>query len=356
MRLKNGWRQVGLTLIAVSMCSVAPARSKSDFGKVLNQKGFNLVDPAESWIYPGGLVVANKKNATFVALPAGLTPPTPTAGTADFAQQTANSSFNLSAILSGFTAILGGNPGVKFAHDSKSTLKEIKATSALITDDDARAIIQNSTVMNRIKEWLAVKGTTVYVVHSTLLTKDFSLTKSSTWGGDLTFNGSTPPDCSANGSSSASSTAAGTTTGGNTPSNSTSGGTSANGSTSSGGSSGGKSSGGSSSANSSGATSNSGSSSPGGTLHLCKSSDNTISMSTDIPLVFAASANSIGKNSDGTLNVYPVVVTLPVGSLSEMEAQGNGSGGGQQKPNPQIPLGSTIPSHWSHTAWPGPTQ
>jgi hypothetical protein len=341
-----------LAFVAFCLSFNLSANAADKLQKILNKEGYNVVNPAKSWIYPGGLVVATKKQASFVELPTGTAVPHPQSGQVDFLQATAQSSFSFSAMLTGLTSIIGGNPGLNVAHASSSDLQEIKATASLINDDDARNILNDPKVKQRIKEWLAIKGTSVYIVHETALTNKISLTASGNTQVDAIFSGPAPSKCS-DGSGGA---AGGTTTGGGNAATGAAGGTTTGGGNAATGAAGGTTTGGGNAATGAagGTTTGGGAAAalPGGTLHVCTSGTQTILMNTDTPLVFATALNKVTLGPDGSLKAFPVVSVINSGTVGDIMGVGHPTG---QLPN--LSIGSTPAlNHWTKQAWPGPSR
>jgi hypothetical protein len=349
-------------IVSTFLTAIAGDSSTKPLKTVLNSKGYMLADPAINYPYPGGFLVANNKSTSFIDLPSNISTPSTQDVTADFFAEKQNKKFSLTAILTGMAALIGGNPGAGFGHTSNLTFQELKATGARITYAQALSILNNENAQSTLNKWLSTKNTRVFIIASVLKTNKLSISTDSAWNGDLSFNGSPVSKCadassgsSSNSSSNSGSGSSNSTGGGSSNSSSasqaTSGNSGAQGSNSPSSPSGASSNSGgsnqnSNSSNSSTATSNS-SSQPGGELHLCISNSTTVSMNSDGPLVFAASAYEITKDkATGALNIDPILGNSPSGTFEEQVIS--------QKKNPT--QGNNIlkklNSEWQKQSWP----
>src|SRR5664280_2261971 len=140
-------------LLAIASCfgsdNTAPLK------KVLNSKGYVLANPATSWPYAGGFLVANKKSATFIDLPSAIERPKAKDGTADFMAESGNSSFSVGAILTGMLSVIGGSPGGNVSHAANQSFHELKATGSKITLEQAGDLLDKPQVKAAVAKWLA---------------------------------------------------------------------------------------------------------------------------------------------------------------------------------------------------------
>jgi len=297
--MKNRCLLIGaLLVIAVIVIFAKSNPAATPFRKIVNSYRYIAVIPAESWIYPGGIIYATKDTATFNEIPDGLKPQ-PADGTVDFPASKTTKSFSLSALLTGFTSLLSGNPGLGFGHNSTVDFKELDASGTKITEVQAKAILLDNDVKREISSWVKGNGHEAFIVIGAFKTNKFNVTANSKWNVDLSFNGKPVSSC---GSSKSDSSSSNTGSPKNATDSTTSSSTDATKSASA----------------KKNAASNSGSASssqPGAEAHFCYSSDNTLTMNTTAPLVFAVSAYKIVPGDP--LGIEPVYALTNTGTAEE---------------------------------------
>jgi hypothetical protein len=328
-----------LSFIVLSS-SAATDNSNAPLKKVLNSKGYFLGSPATNWPYAGGFIVTLGKSANFVDLPSTIQKPETQSGIVDFMAEKKTSGFSLSAVLTGMQALIGGNPGGGIGHQSNLTFQELKAQGSKINLGQANDILKNSDVKAQIDKWLHTPNQQVFIIGETLSTTEISVSSSSTWNGDLSFNGSPVSKC--NDTTSSKDSASKTTS---TSSNGAGGASSApSDSTSKAASGAPKNSSPASKSSKSSATPTT----PGGELHLCTNGSNTITMKTDTPLVFAVGAYKVIRSKGaaaGDFELQPVFVTTGGGTLAEdSDARKNLAHSAK--------LAEAVSTTWGREAWP----
>jgi hypothetical protein len=327
----------------------------SDLRKILNGEGYFGSGAGESWPYAGGFLVMKQNGdiPTFTDLPDEKMKPSAQDVTVDFPAVDRTKRFSISIVLKGLEAIIGGNPGFGFGHTSTMNFTELKAQGSRITYDQADRLV-NSQTIPQIQEWMKT-GHRVFVVGIILSTKNISLSTDSKFNIDATFNGSTASTCStddknkndnSNGkpndkpnSSSPQSTIGSNRT---TPlaivrSSFVMAGSSAQnqGNSSQGGTT---------------------TSKPGGDLHVCKETQNKLTMKTDTPLVFAIGAYEVIQKTPNALMYLEPVISVPKNSGPFNEIQvlpGSGSKpSGPEMTKPNVDLAATVNPHWARQPWP----
>jgi hypothetical protein len=294
------------------------------FKKITNSKNYILVSPAENWAYPGGLLFAKKGAgaATFVDLPSHFAKPAAQDATIDFPAVKATKSFSITAVLTGLASLIGGNPGLGAGHKSTLTFQELTATGKRITLEQANSVVLDGDVKALVKNWLSQPNQQAFVVAAAFTTTNFSISTTSAWNADLSFNGSPVSKCDPAASSAKKTTATTSTTNTTKTSNTT------------------KLTKKAATTATTASTSNasSGSTLPGGELHFCYSNDNTLTMKTTSPLVFAIAAYKITTGQSGALELAPIFALTPNG-----EAEST------------LPAASTaagIQTQWTYSKWP----
>jgi len=300
-------------LLTPHFCSAQNDPATGPFKQVLNSKGYILISPAESWPYPGGLLVAKgKQPAHFVDLPSGITRPSPQSpsDTLDFPATTLKKQFSLKVVLTGLSAILGGNPGFGVGSNNTLNFAELKAQAQRITFEDAKrvanAALQSAELKDDLSRWLADKNTQVFVVGVVAFTTDFSVSANKQFNLDLSYNGSptsTCPSDSSSGQKNDKSTQS-------TPKKSTQDSTKTTSVS--------KNTKTQTKSTSSPSTSASG---PGGELHICYSKESTLSMKTDKALAFAAGAYKIVKNASDGVELEPIFSITRTGQAESTSHQ-----------------------------------
>jgi len=312
---------VALATLAASAQAVDP------FKKVLNADGYILISPAQDWAYPGGLLFVNKGSklpSTFVDLPDALKPQTKPARVV-FPAGTTKKTFSLSAILTGFATMIGGNPGLGVGHQSTTDFKQLEATGTRINDDAGSKILQNPEVKRKVHDWISNPSHKhlAFMAATVLTTSEFSLTTSSKWNADFSFNGSPLKQCDAASPSPNLNTvnASTPTTTSTAPKNGTAT----------------LKKPGSAATTPNAAASAATSALPGGELHFCYSNDNTLSMKTKKPLIFAIAAWRITESSVGALEIEPIFAITP---------------NGEEKTTGKDPTASLLPEKLTRSRWP----
>lgn len=320
--------------------SAATDNSNAPLKKVLNSKGYFLGSPATNWPYAGGFIVTLGKSANFVDLPSTIQKPETQSGIADFMAEKKTSGFSLSAVLTGMQALIGGNPGAGIGHQGNLTFQELKAQGSKITLGQANDILNNSDVKAQIAKWLHNPNQQVFIIGETLSTTEISVSSSSAWNGDLSFNGSPVSKC--NNATSSNDSAS------KTPSSSSNGAGSASSAPSTSASTAASRAPKTSSTASNSSKAPATPTSPGGELHLCTNGSNTITMKTDTPLVFAVGAYKVIESKGaaaGSFELQPVFVTTSGGTLAEdSEARKNLARSAR--------IAQAVSTTWSKTAWP----
>jgi hypothetical protein len=289
-------------LLALCVCIVACDNKALDALKAeLNRTNFNSVFPANDWTYAGGLAVYDSKNpkggTTFYGLPAGVDKPQTEPANAAWGAQEIDSSFTVQALVSGLGHVLKSpiSGGVAVNYNAKTTLAQINATGTRAVHPDA--ILSNPTVAGQITQWLKTGHLSVYIVSTALDTSNLSA-KTTDSGGVTAAFGGTIKECAppTGGSSAAGSTTGGSTTGGSTAGGSTTGGTTTGGTTTSG--------------------------TGGGTASLqgCKTNDDSFTLTTTTPLVFATLTNAVTLQPDGASLFFNPAPQVPPGGFERGKA------------------------------------
>ncbi|MHB1958797.1 MAG: hypothetical protein ACYCO5_07170 [Acidobacteriaceae bacterium] len=188
---------ITMTFLAIA-ATPREASCQSTLQALLTKSDYSQVQPANSWTYPGGLVVVRNKRARFIDIPADLVPAYKS-GSASFTAQTKTSSMNLAIVLKGFAALLGFNPGAGFNHANSVVIAQIDASAQRIAFQQAENIIADNRVNSVIKQWMA-SGLKVYVVYNVLLTKRISIVSSGNLGAYVSAS-STAAKCASTSSS-----------------------------------------------------------------------------------------------------------------------------------------------------------
>jgi hypothetical protein len=334
MRLRKLLFFVACCLLLIPSCATAQ-QTNAALKSTLNSKGYILASPAESWPYPGGFLLANKKSTTFIDLPGDVERPTTEPSHADFMAEQHRGRTGISVILTGLVSLIGGNPGVTFTNTNNVTFKELSADGTRIKYQQAAMILDSPRVKDQVNEWMK-SGLQVYIIANVLTTKKISIASDSNTAIGISFNGSSASKCdevSASSSEASSNNKAkskdpgtsgsdknGKSTESAPPSDTTdakkdSGASDKNTPASNAPSkpsadttAGGKK-------DSSGNTADKGSTSPGGELHFCHGVANTVTMNTDQPLVFAAAAFQVDRDKSGKLSLRPLFVPTKNGSF-----------------------------------------
>jgi hypothetical protein len=240
---------------------------------VLNRSNYNLVYPATSDVFAGGILVSDGKHSSFYGLPPGVPAPNTIPVNATWGKEDISSSFSLQALLSGLGKIV--NAGAKFDKSNKLTLAQISASGSEITNPALSALTDNQIVMAQVGQWIN-QHFRVYVVHAALKTSSISVTSSGSWDVSAAFGTALPqcpPATSGNGTTPATSSTPATAQ---------------------------------SQAPSKGA--------PTASLQACSNSNSSLSLTTDTPLVFAASLNPIVL-INGKLQVGPILTLVTSGAV-----------------------------------------
>lgn len=277
-----------------------PDKAVAPLKKVINSRDYNLIDPAESegtaGIFPGGLLVSQKKVSTFNGLPTGVAPPPPLQGSVSFSAEALSTSTSIQAATTGLEKLIGGNPAFSSNSSSQLTLKQIDASSFKVPPSDLQNLIDNNaSVSDQIKKWLSDKRNTVFIVDTVLTTSNISLTKSGTGDVSAAFNGTLVP-CPAAGGGAA-------PAGGATPA----------------------------------ATPLSG---PGGSVTVCRTSNDVLTLSTANSLAFAAAVRPVTIGVSGKPEVGAVYKLVEGGQANKTGGQSSSNAGGQ------------LPSTWKVAGWP----
>ena len=328
-------------LLALTCCALgAPAATDNSIAplkKVLNSKGYFLGDPATNWPYPGGVMVVLGNTATFNGLPPTVSKPDTQPGVADFMAEKTTRSFSLSALLTGMQAIIGGNPAFDMGHQGSLTFQELHATANKISFSQASALLQNSAVTAQVKSWMNTPNQQVFIIGEAFSTTEVSVSTSSSWNGDIAFNGSAVSKCSSSAPSSTPTSQAASTTGTSAAGDSQTAKKTAPSPVSE-------------SATKSGAPVKSDATAaiPGGELHFCTNGTNAITMKTDTPLVFAVGAYKVirSKSPAGDiLDLQPVFTTTKGGTIAE-------DANARQNLVRATKLAEHIPTTWQNVGWP----
>ena len=276
-------------LVAFCVCFVACNNKALDALKTeLNKTNFNSVNPANDWTYAGGIAVYDNKNpkggVTFYGLPSGVDKPQTEAANAVWGAQEIDSTFTVQALVNGLGTVLKApiSGGVAVNYGSQTTLAQITATGTRAVHPDA--ILSNPVVASQITSWLKTGNLSVYIVNTALDTTSLSAKTTDSGGVSAAFGG-TLKDCPSS-------------------SGNSSGGSSSGGSASGGSGSGGSSSGGSASGGSSG---------PSASLQGCKTGNDSFTLTSSTPLVFATLTNAVTLQPDGSLFFNPAPQVPPGG-------------------------------------------
>jgi len=306
MRLFGRFCISGITaLLCFSMISCQP-NAQQTLQSELNSSGWNLLNPAGNWVYPGGIFVQEKKILTFYGLPEGAsrlpTGPLPPPGAA-WGQNINSESFSVVALLNGIGSILGTSigGGVTYSKSSQETAQEIDASGMCVLVSttstqppqcgmDVGNLLTEAPVSKQIKAWLQNKnaGYSVYVVTKVASTSSLSVTTSSSNGVSAVFLVNLPqcpPPNQPSGSVSPAGGAAsaGGSGSGNAPATGGTAGT---------------------------ATTTSTAGSPTVSLQACKVSSSQFTLNTSAPLVFAVEAVQVNMDQNGNLQTTPVAFTM----------------------------------------------
>lgn len=272
-------------------------KATSDLKKVLNSKGYILASPAQNWAYPGGFLVATKAQATFIELPSEVDRPKGEPAKASFMSEREKSRFSIGAILTGLTAVIGGNPGFGFGRTKDLKFAQLDAEGSRVPYPMANKLLANAAITDTVKKWLKAPGRQVFIVQTVLTTNRLSVAGKSSTNLDLSFNGKAVSSCSEGGAISNAgdkgedtSNKSSTNTTPSAPATPTAKPTDA--------------------AKDSTSTPKSDSSKtdsalPGGELHVCIGREKEVKMKTATPLIFAASAYRVTLLRDGSLQLEP---------------------------------------------------
>jgi hypothetical protein len=300
--MNNGVRRlIGCSFATVYLLSVARAdNSIKPLQSVLNKTDYNLVYPAQSNIFAGGILVADKKHSSFYGLPVGVAAQPASPVSAAWAKTDLNSSFSLQALISGIGTLVSGGLGV--SHTKQLGLEQINASGFEVAHPEL--VIENAAVKTQITSWLGQRYS-VYIVHTALSTSNISVTSSSSTGVTAAF-GTTLPACPA----------------GSTPAKPSDGtgaaGTGATGSTGAATGTGAKETRAVDGTPAAGNATSGAAGKPTASLQACLNSSSKITLSTAIPLVFAASLNPVTLGANGVLQVGPVLKIAPGGAFRDL--------------------------------------
>jgi hypothetical protein len=297
------WFQGTVTFIIVAACPhlLAADKSVQALQKVLNSSDYNLVNPANNFIFAGGIVVSDQKHSSFYGLPATVTKPATDDVIASWPKSQINGSVSVQAILSGLAKLFGGS--AKFSHSNQLTLDEIDASGKRIQDGLLDTLAANPVVASQIATWLKDPKNkySVYFVNTVLATTNLSVSSSSGTNVAAAFQ-TTPPTCTTPTQPAATTTPATTTT----PTTSTTANTATPTTTAP--------------ATPTTTTQTSGSSTTGN-LQACVAVSNSsqLSLSTKTPLYFAATLNPVSLEN-GKVVLGPVVQLTKSGSMSPVSS------------------------------------
>jgi hypothetical protein len=309
---------LALTIAAISL---QPGEASSNsttkaFQAYLNGLQMDSIIPMMSMqqVFAGGLVTSKGKTADFHPLPQGVTPPTATSGDPEtFPAESSKSSLSLSIALN---ALFGWAIGGNLAHSKNSDVNQIDAT--FYTSNDLDTTLKDPKTQAYIKDLIQRQHLKVYQVRSVSTTKTIKFTTSGSLGGGVSVSGGNGTDAKATNCQSSS---------GNQPTGAASGNTE-NGATPS--SSGAKQN----AMQAQASTPTAGT--PGGSLQLCTSGDNNLTLTTSGDMVFAAKVYEValdpGTNSY-IANAIPAhagqggwsdLMTQPANSMKESDVRRQG--------------------------------
>jgi hypothetical protein len=293
--------------------------------KVVNSQKYVLVSPAESWVSPGGVVYEDGGTATFTDLPDDVKQQLFPA-TAAFPAVSTTRGFKLSLLLSGMFSLIGKGIGADLGHANSLDFKQVIAQGQRITYEQSKLLIANPKIKPDVVQWLTEKKR-VYIVGAAFTTDSLSVTSTSSWNFGITLNGDQMKPCDSQkaqpdskdksdtgktdtsktsekpeGADKKSSTSGGSKAGGTAPKKSP-------------GSDSGKS--GASDTQDSKDAKPTG---PGGQAVFCTNRNDTLTMKTDKPLVFAVIIFPVKLNTAGEPEVQKVQVSTKSGRLSSVSS------------------------------------
>jgi len=310
------------TILALLACN---DNAKNALKSELNTTGFNLVDPANDWIYAGGVAVYDNQNpkagTTFYGLPQGVQKPQTVPATAVWGADKINSNFTLQALVAGVGTVVKAGLGVN--HSKQITLAQINGSGTRV--EHPEAIVSDPAVSSQLKTWLTGGRFSVYIVNTALNTTSLSATTTSATGVTAAF-GDTLPQCQNSSTGNNSSGGNGVTTNGGSNGSNNNGSSGATGTESRSG------------ASLPGAATSGGGTAPTGTLQACKNSDSSFTLNTQTALVFATLTNAVTLQADGTLQVLPVTAPVP---------------GGEERRKPIPTQAEALSGKWEQNKWPG---
>ena len=343
--------------VAIGVCLIASSCIASDltgdFRKIINAQGYFATPAGESWPFPGGFLVMEKKGglATFHDLPHNVKRPAATDGTKAFPAIKSSKKTALSVVLTGLDAIIGGEPGMDFSHSSSLDFGAIEGSTSMISYEDARALML--AMKDDLTEML--KTNRIFIVGVAVSSKKLSLSTSSNVSLDVRFNGKKPDDCTDNKNQQAPSGTGNKSNENQQQNNSTS-----------------KpqlrtvsftsfdSNAASNYLNrtqSGGTTQQSSSGKAGGTLQVCMQNSNSVTMDNPSALVFALGAYEVTNPSALIGGLNPVmIVPKDAGPFNEMVAPpGAKLSGGPEYSKPDVKLASTVKLKEQSAPEPWPT-
>jgi hypothetical protein len=324
-------KHVRFATLMCGICAVvtflyASDKSTKPLQSVLNKTNYNLVYPATSDVFAGGILVSDNKHSSFYGLPPTVSTPETQPVTAAWGQGDISSSFSLQALLGGLGKLITGGLGV--GKSSTLKLSQINASGAEVTNAALSTLSQNPDVVRQVNTWLGLHYR-VYIVHTALATTSISINTTGNVDVTAAFGSSLPKCPAAPASNSSTSNPQGTSGSNATGTGGTSSGQNGSGSPTSASTSGA----GKTPAKTTTAASTS-KSSPTVSLQACYNSSTSLSLTTDKPLVFAASLNPFIP-MNGSLQVGPVLTLVTGGAVREP---------GQPKPPATL--------NWQAVAWP----
>jgi len=265
---------IGFALVSLAaLCLMARDTATKPLQTVLNRSNYNLVYPATSDVFAGGILVSDGKHSSFYGLPPGVSAPDTIPVSATWGKEDISSSFSLQGLLSGLGKIV--NAGAKFDKNNKLTLAQISASGSEITNPALSALSENQIVMTQVNQWIGQRFR-VYVVHAALKTTSISVTSSGSWDVSTAF-GTALPQCTP-ATNSNSTTPATNSNAAATPAQSPSKGA------------------------------------PAASFQACANSNSSLSLTTDTPMVFAASLNPIVL-VNAKLQVGPILTLVTGGAV-----------------------------------------
>lgn len=145
---------------------------------VLNKSDYNLINPANNFVYPGGLLVADNKHASFWGLPAAVAKPDTADFQAAWPKEELSKSFSLAAAISALLKVFSGGASVN--HTSQLTLDQLNAAGKEVQAGALDSLITNPAIVAKVKSWLADPAHyRVYFVSGVLASTSISISTSS---------------------------------------------------------------------------------------------------------------------------------------------------------------------------------